>query len=164
MRANSLRDPRVANSVIQTNRLILECATSGLFVTLFYAIVDAQKRILRYVSAGHNPPILYKKATGDVQFLEADGIALGVLDDIELEEKEVALDEGDVIVLYTDGVTESINPRNEEFGEERLVQLIKEQHALPANELMKKIEDVVMAFTEDEPQFDDFTLMIVKIV
>lgn len=164
MRANSLRDPRVANSVIQTNRLILECATSGLFVTLFYAIVDAQKRTLRYVSAGHNPPILYKKATGDVQFLEADGIALGVLDDIELEEKEVALDEDDVIVLYTDGVTESINPRNEEFGEERLVQLIKEQHALPANELMKKIEDVVMAFTEDEPQFDDFTLMIVKIV
>ncbi len=164
MRASSLRDPRVSNSVIQTNRLILECAASGLFVTLFYAIVDVRKRSLRYVNAGHNPPILFKKITGDAQFLEADGIALGVLDQIELEEKEIALDEGDVILLYTDGVTESINPSNEEFGEERLVQLIKDHHDLPVNDLMKKIETVVMAFTEDEPQFDDFTMMVVKIV
>ncbi len=162
MRSNSLRDPRVAESVIQTNAHILECATSGLFVTLFYAIVDVRNRTLRYVSAGHNPPMLYKKETGAVQYLEADGIALAVIDDIKLEEKEVALEGGDVIVLYTDGVTEAMNPNNEEFGEERLIQLIKEQHELPAQELIKKIEDVVMNFAEDEPQFDDFTLMVVK--
>lgn len=163
MRSNSLQDPRVGDSVIRTNRMILECTTSGLFVTLFYAIIDAQSRVLRYVSAGHNPPILLKKATGEVHYLEADGIALGVLDAIELEEKEIALETGDVIVLYTDGVTEAINPNKEEFGEDRLMQLIKEQHELPANELIKTIENVVMEFTEDEPQFDDFTLMIVKI-
>ena len=164
MRANSLHEPEVSQAVIQTNRLILDCATSGLFVTLFYAIIDTQQRRLRYVSGGHNPPILFKKASNDVHLLEADGIALGVLDEIELEEKEEELKEGDVIVLYTDGVTESINPRDEEFGEERLIQLIKDHHTLSANELIQKITDVVMAFTEDEPQFDDFTLMIVKIV
>jgi sigma-B regulation protein RsbU (phosphoserine phosphatase) len=163
MRANSLQDPRVSHAVIQTNRLILECATSGLFVTLFYAIVDTQARRLKYVSAGHNPPILYKKKTGEIQLLEADGIALGVLDDIELEEKEVSLEEGDIIVLYTDGVTEAMNVQDEEFGEERLIQVISDNHALSANELNHKIEDVVMAFAGEAPQFDDFTLMVVKI-
>jgi sigma-B regulation protein RsbU (phosphoserine phosphatase) len=164
MRANSLRDPRVANAVLQTNRLILECATSELFVTLFYAIVDVHKHTLRYVNAGHNPPLLFKKATAEIQLLEADGIALGVLDEIELEEKDVTLEHGDMMVLYTDGVTEAINPAHEEFGEERLITLIQHHHILPANELIEKIEDAIMTFTEDEPQFDDFTLMVVKIV
>ena len=164
MRANSLHEPRVANAVIQTNQLILECATSELFVTLFYAIVDTQNRTLRYVNAGHNPPILFRKATGDIQLLEADGIALGVLEEIELEEKEVSLEQGDLILLYTDGVTESINPEKEEFGEERLITLIQENHTLSAKELVQKIQNEIMTFTEDEPQFDDFTLMVVNIV
>ena len=164
MHANSLNDPSVSNAVIQTNGHILDCAASGMFVTLFYAILDTHHHTLRYVSAGHNPPMLYKYATGDVHLLEADGIALGVLDEIELEEKEVSIEAGDVIVLYTDGVTESINPNNEEFGEERLLQLIKKYHRLSANALTGKIQEVVMEFIEDEPQFDDFTLMTVKIV
>ena len=162
MRANALQDPRVSHAVIQTNRLILECATSGLFVTLFYAIMDTQTRTLKYVSAGHNPPILYKQKTGAIHLLEADGIALGVMDDIELEEKEVALESGDVIVLYTDGVTEAANVQDEEFGEERLIQLIKENYTLSAGALMSKIKEVAMAFAGEAPQYDDFTLMIVK--
>jgi serine phosphatase RsbU (regulator of sigma subunit) len=162
MRANSLQNPHVSHAVIRTNKLILDCATSGLFVTLFYAIVDTQARILKYVSAGHNPPILYKKRTGEIQLLEADGIALGVLDDIELEERETSLEEGDLIVLYTDGVTEAMNVQDEEFGEERLIQLILDNHTSSANELSCKIKDVVMEFAGEAPQFDDFTLMVVK--
>ncbi len=162
MRANSLQDSHVSNAVIRTNRLILECATSGLFVTLFYAILDTQTRRLKYVSAGHNPPILYKNKTKEIQLLQADGIALGVLDDILLEEKEVSLEKGDVIALYTDGVTEMINTQEEEFGEERLIQLISENHTLSANDLIYKIKDVVMSFAGEAPQFDDFTVMIVK--
>jgi len=162
MRANSLQNPHVSQAVIRTNRLILDCATSGLFVTLFYAIVDTQTRILKYVSAGHNPPILYKKRTGEIQLLEADGIALGVLDDIELEEKKASLEEGDVIVLYTDGVTEAMNVQDEEFGEERLIRLILDNHTSSANELSRKIKDVVMEFAGEVSQFDDFTLMVVK--
>jgi sigma-B regulation protein RsbU (phosphoserine phosphatase) len=163
MRANSLQNPRVSSAVIQTNKLILECATAGLFVTLFYAIVDPQTRRLKYVNAGHNPPILYKKKTGDIHLLEADGIALGVLEDIELEEKEVVLEEGDVVVLYTDGVTEAVNVQDEEFGEERLVQFISEHHTLSASDLIHSIQDVVMTFAGEAPQYDDLTLMILKI-
>ncbi|GAK53818.1 conserved hypothetical membrane protein, SpoIIE and 5TMR of 5TMR-LYT family [Candidatus Moduliflexus flocculans] len=165
MRANSLRVNEVAQSVIQTNRLILECATSGLFVTLFYGIIEPKQRILRYVSAGHNPPILFRSATGEVELLEAEGIALGVIDEIELEEKTVTVEPGDVIVMYTDGVTESINTQEEEFGEARLIEEIKQHHALPAQELMSRItNDILAEFTQGEPQFDDFTMMVVKMV
>ncbi len=164
MRANSLHDTQVAQAVMQTNRLILECTTSGLFVTLFYGIVNTEQRTFRYVSGGHNPPMLFRNATGTIEMLEADGIALGVLDEIELEEKEISLETDDIMVLYTDGVTESINSHEEEFGEERLCQLIQEHHALSANELIHKIEKTVMDFTEDEPQFDDFTLLVVKMI
>jgi sigma-B regulation protein RsbU (phosphoserine phosphatase) len=163
MRANSLRDPRVSHAVIQTNRLILDCATSGLFVTLFYAIIDTQTRTLKYVSAGHNPPILYKHRTGEIQMLEADGIALGVMDDIELEEKEITLEQDDLLVLYTDGVTEATNLQDEEFGEQRLIQFISEHHTVAASELITRITDEAMSFAGEAPQFDDFTLMIVKI-
>lgn len=163
MRANSLNDPHVTGAVIRTNRLILDCATSGLFVTLFYGILDMQSRAMKYVCAGHNPPMLYKEQTGDIHMLEADGIALGVIDDIELEEKELTLEKGDVIVLYTDGVTEASNVQEEEFGEERLARLISEHYTLSASDLIAKIQDVVMSFAGEAPQFDDFTLTVVKI-
>lgn len=162
MRANSINDHRVANAVVQTNRLILDCTSSGLFVTLFYAILDTRNRALQYVCAGHNPPLLYKKRTGESLWLEADGIALGVIDDIELEEKEETLEEGDVLVLYTDGVTEATNLQEEIWEEERLLQLVKDSHSLSADDLAIKIRDAAMDFTGEAPQFDDFTLMVVK--
>ena len=164
MRANSLHDPKVAQAVIQTNHLILECTSSGLFVTLFYAMIDVKQRKIRYISAGHNPPFLFKNSSGEILMLEADGIALGAIDEIDLEEKEVSVEEGDVLVLYTDGVTESIDTQEEEFGEERLKQLIQEQHAQSADALMRTIEKRVMTFAGEEPQFDDFTLMVLKIL
>jgi sigma-B regulation protein RsbU (phosphoserine phosphatase) len=162
MRANSLNDPQVADAVLQTNRLILDCTSSGLFVTLFYAIVDIPHQTLRYVCAGHNPPLLYKRRTGERLWLEADGIALGVIEDIELEEKSLTLDDGDLLVLYTDGVTEATNLQEEIWGEERLMQLVMDNHDLSANELGDKIRDAAMEFTGAAPQFDDFTLMVVK--
>jgi phosphoserine phosphatase RsbU/P len=162
MRANSLNDPGVAEAVIRTNRLILDCTSAGLFVTLFYAIIDPRQRALRYVSAGHNPPLLYKPRTGETLWLEADGIALGVLDEIELEEKSCDLEPGDVIVLYTDGVTEATNLQDEIWGEEQLEHLVIAARDLPAGDLAAGIRDAAMAFAGDAPQFDDFTLMVVK--
>ncbi len=162
MRANAINDPRVAHAVQQTNRLILECTSSGLFVTLFYAIIDTRNRRLQYVCAGHNPPLVYKQQSGERIWLEADGIALGVIDEIELEEKELELETGDIVVLYTDGVTEATNLQDEIWGEERLLQLVTDSHELSASDLSAKICDTAMAFTGEAPQFDDFTLMLVK--
>lgn len=162
MRANSLNDPRVANAVQQTNRLILECTSSGLFVTLFYGIIDMRAHTLQYVCAGHNPPLLYQARTGEHAWLEADGIALGVIDEIELEEKEQTLEPDDILVLYTDGVTEATNLHDEIWGEERMLELVAASPDLSAAALTDRIRDAAMDFTGEAPQFDDFTLMVVK--
>ena len=85
------------------------------------------------------------------------------MQDIELEEKEISLGEGDIVILYTDEVTESINNKEEQFGQRRLIQVIEEGRNLPAQELIERIQQEVTAFSEGQPQFDDFTLMILKI-
>lgn len=163
IRANAVRNPTTANAIKQTNELILENAKQGMFVTLFYAILDKEKKTFNYVNAGHNPPILLKKSTDDIILLEAKGIALGVLEDIELEEKEIELESGDMIVLYTDGIIDAINDQEKEFGEEMLLNLISENYTMSALDLINKIKHEVIAFTGDQPQFDDFTLVILKV-
>lgn len=134
-----------------------------MFVTLFYGILDPKRKILTYVNAGHNPPLMLWRDGGDIIILEAKGIALGAMQDIELEEKEISLGEGDIVILYTDEVTESINNKEEQFGQRRLIQVIEEGRNLPAQELIERIQQEVTAFSEGQPQFDDFTLMILKI-
>jgi sigma-B regulation protein RsbU (phosphoserine phosphatase) len=135
-----------------------------MFVTLFYAVLDSKRKLLRYVNAGHNPPLLLKEAAGGVILLEAEGIALGVLDDIDLEERELELASNDVVVFYTDGVTESINEREEQFGQDRLIAAIEKGIDLPVQDLIDKVKEEVTIFAKGQPQFDDLTLVALKAV
>jgi len=133
-----------------------------LFVTLFYAILDSKKRTLTYVNAGHNPPILLQREPSKTVLLKARGIALGVVDDADLESAELELKSGDVLVLYTDGVTEAVNENKEEFGLERVAGLIRDNRELSAHDMIEKIKDEVTAFGGAQPQYDDITLMVLK--
>ena len=117
-----------------------------------------------YVNAGHNPPLLLRGDTGGVILLGAKGIALGVLDEINLEELQLDLARHDTVVFYTDGVTEAINEKEEQFGQERLVKLVAQNNHLSAQSLVDKIKDEVNAFSLGQPQFDDFTLVVLKTV
>lgn len=164
IRANARGNPSPERVLRQTNGLILEEVKSGMFVTVFYAILDTKKGTLTYVSAGHNPPIWLNRNTGDCKMLEAEGMALGVMEDIRLVEKQITLGRDDMLVLYTDGVIEAINQRKEEFGEERFISVIKESHTLAAKDLIEKINQEVFTFVGEEPQFDDLTLMVLKFV
>ena len=94
--------------------------------------------------------------------LTAKGVVLGVAEDIKLEERQVVIEPGDIVVLYTDGVTEPINGQVEEFGEERLMQTIANASDKPCHELVRLIHDAVSAFVGDQPQFDDYTLVGIK--
>jgi len=163
IRASTIGNPTVANAIEKANELIFADSKSSMFVTLFYAIVDSQKMKLKYINAGHNPPLLFRASTGDVHLLKAEGIVLGVLEDIRLEEAEIELTRGDVVVLFTDGITDANNEKKEEFGEERLIKVIRENSTLSAQDLMVKIQGEVMAFAGEQPQFDDITLMILKV-
>jgi sigma-B regulation protein RsbU (phosphoserine phosphatase) len=162
VRTNARGNPSVAEVIEAANSSISADSKSGMFVTLFYAILDLKARTLTYVNAGHNPPALFRALNSDIIMLKARGIALGALDEIVLEERTMQLDQGDTVVFYTDGVTEAVNDREEQFGEERLVALITECHGLSAGALVERIKSEVLAFCGTAPQFDDITVMVLK--
>jgi len=165
VRASTTRNPAAAEAIAQANKLIFEDSQStDMFVTLFYAILDSTKKSLKYVNAGHNPPLLIRKTPGDIVLLKAKGIALGVIDDIELEETEIKLTRGDVIALFTDGVTEAVGENKERFEQERLTRVIEKNHDLSAQNILKEIEKEVLRFAGKQPQFDDITLMVLKVI
>jgi len=163
VRANVSDSVTVSEAIRKTNSLIAENDRSNMFVTLFYGVLDPVKMTLTYVSAGHNPPFMLRKGGNDIILLKARGVALGVVPDIGLEEKEIKLDTGDIVVLYTDGVTEAINGREEQFGQDRVITITEKSRNWTAAEIMHQIKDRVLEFSHGQPQFDDITLMVLKI-
>jgi len=160
---SSIDDTRTASEAMQrANTMILHDSRSGMFVTSFYAVLDPKTMVIQFVDAGHCLPLLFKQATGTVSRIHAEGIALGVVDDIDLEEKQIKLESNDMLIFYTDGITEAINENNEQFGEARLMDMIRQNHSLSPDNLIAKIKDEVLAFAHGQPQFDDITLIILK--
>jgi sigma-B regulation protein RsbU (phosphoserine phosphatase) len=162
VRANVADDTTASEAMEKANHLISQEAKMGMFVTLFYAVLNPQKKLLQYVNAGHNPPFVAKKGSTDVILLRAKGIAMGVIDDAALEEKDIELDKNDIVVFYTDGITEAINGAGEQFGEKRLVETINQNIDLPPKELVARVKDTVFTFAQGQPQHDDFTLVVLK--
>jgi phosphoserine phosphatase RsbU/P len=164
VRANAMGKGTASEAIYTANTLISHDAASGMFVTLFYAVLDVKDNRLHYVNAGHNPPMLFKGNSGGVTLLSAKGIALGVMDDINLQEVEINLSPNDTLIFYTDGITEAIDSKEEQFGQKRLTQLIAANSHLSAQELANKIKDTVVDFTQGGAQFDDLTLVVLKTV
>jgi len=148
--------------LIRLNKLILEIQQSDMFITSFYGILDKQNKLLRYSNAGHNPPILYH---GDDKFekLKTRGKPLGIFEKIDLEERIVALSPGDIIVFYTDGVTDAADSEGKRFGEDRLKAVISKNGERSAEALTHSIFDSQKDFVQEEPQFDDITIVVLKV-
>ena len=139
------------------NSLLEEDNESLMFVTVFYAVFDPRSGELTYANGGHNPPLLVR-ADGTSEYLPTtDGVALGVMPDYEFEESCVELSPGDMVVLYTDGVTEAIDADNEEFGTERLEEVFRAGPPASVEEASDAVFGAVRAFAGDAPQFDDIT-------
>lgn len=163
VRATMTRTLDISSSLQQANDLICRDSTSGMFVTLFYAVPIPEERKLRYVNAGHNPPLLLRKGSDEMVALRGKGIALGVKQNIRLEENVIDIGPGDTLILYTDGVTEAVNEKGEAFGEERLKLAIRESRDATAREIILRIQDAVIAFAGTMHQFDDITLLVAKV-
>ncbi len=134
------------------------------FVTCFYGILDLTTGQLDYSRAGHNPPYLVR---GDqVQTLDAaSGLPLGMLRRVNYDTATVQLAAGDTLLLFTDGITEAMNPRQEEYGEERLVQLLSARASvLGVEELVRLVTQEAIAFAEGAPASDDMTVLSVRYV
>jgi sigma-B regulation protein RsbU (phosphoserine phosphatase) len=164
VRVNVADNPTASQAMQKANHMISQETKMGMFVTLFYAVLTPEKKLLHYINAGHNPPFVVKEGSGDVILLRASGIAMGVIDDVLLEEKVIELGSNDIVVFYTDGITEAINRKSEQFGEKRLIETINRYAALPPKDLISRVKDEVFAFAQDQPQFDDFTLVILKAI
>jgi len=151
-----------AAAIRDANTIIANDSKSGMFVTLFYGFLDSADHTLTYVNAGHNPPIHFRAADSTLSDLAATGIAMGALPDAAYSQESVEMLPGDILVLYTDGITEAENKDLEMFGLERLERLILASSQVPANELIQEILAAVRSFTGDHPQSDDITLMVIR--
>jgi serine phosphatase RsbU (regulator of sigma subunit)/DNA-binding NarL/FixJ family response regulator len=144
-----------------TNRRILMDARAGLFVTAFFAILEPATGIVTYCNAGHNPPyVLRAQDDGSAHALRPTGIALGVLEDRAWEQETIQLGPGDVLLVYTDGVTEAKDPQGHFFGPKRLVDAARASLGRSALEVQDSLLAQLSGFVGSAPQFDDITLMI----
>ena len=149
------------NSVSFANNILYHNTDPTRYATLFYSILNKDDHKITYCNAGHNSPYLFSPG-GDPVRLSEGGIVVGMIPDYIYEEKSVDLRSEDVFVLYSDGVTEAMNFEEEEFGEERLENSIRQNLQLSADDLIKAIFKDVESFTKGAPQSDDITMVIVK--
>jgi serine phosphatase RsbU (regulator of sigma subunit) len=131
------------------------------FITFFFGILDPATGDLTYVSAGHNPPVLVR-AAGGYDLLEGGGVILGILPMAKYEESHARLERGDVLVMFSDGVTEAPNPADEEYGEERLAKLVAGIADKSAPEIVAAIHASVAEYTEGAPPADDITVVVTR--
>jgi anti-anti-sigma factor len=157
-----------AEVMARMNDFVTEDMKKGMFVTIFYSILDSKNRIISYASAGHNPMILYRAETDETYFLNPRGFPVGISlpDDTlfrrSIDVEKIKLKKDDMLVIYTDGVTEAMNESREQYGEERLLQLIKASGKLSPQEFIDRLSDNIKEFTGDQPQNDDITVVAIK--
>lgn len=163
------RSMKSASEVLaRVNDFVVGDMKKGMFVTLFYVIIDSKKRRINYASAGHNPMILYRQGTKKTYYLNPRGFPVGIsLPDPELFKKSIESDtiqlaEDDILLIYTDGITEAMNNSRDMFSEERLLDVIRKSGNLKTDEFVEKLKDEIHSFTEGFEQNDDITLVAIK--
>jgi serine phosphatase RsbU (regulator of sigma subunit) len=145
----------------RANEFLNKSVEPGKFVTAFLGVLDAASGRLAYVNAGHNPPVLMR-ATGAVEMLEAGGVILGIMPDARYASGEATLAPGDLVALYTDGVTEGADAANELWGEDRLTALLRSAAPSPARDIATRIVREVRAFEGERGPADDITVLVAK--
>jgi sigma-B regulation protein RsbU (phosphoserine phosphatase) len=143
------------------NRHILESSTPNKFITMLLAEVNPRISSLRYVNAGHNPGFLLR-GSGAVDELPSGGVPLGLLPGSRYPMRELALEPGDLLCIYSDGITEAESMAEEEFGNERLIDVLRRHRDAPLAEVLDAIRSEVGAFSEGHPQGDDQTLVLLR--
>jgi phosphoserine phosphatase RsbU/P len=165
LRALASVDHDLAELMTRINILVYEASSASRYATLFYAEYDPPSRQLSYVNAGHNPPVILRGSSGDYQVfrLETGGSVIGLLQQC-YQQGSFPLEPGDLMVLFTDGISESMNTRDEEWGEDRLIEFAKTCHGLPAQGAMTRILAAAEAFAAGASQHDDMTLVALRIL
>jgi len=147
--------------MMRLNKATCAQCPSNRFITFFFCVLDTTSGDLKFANAGHNPPIVVR-ASGEAQMLEGGGPVLGIVPFATYQEQHAHLDPGDMLVLYSDGVTEANNPDYEEYGEERFIEVLQRCRNEPATAIVQAVTKSVADFTAGAPQADDITLAVAK--
>ena len=145
------------------NRLYMHNVSFTTFVTIFFAKFNPTTRLLTYANAGHNSAFLYRTAKKEEAWLRPTGPAIGLMEGFNVRTEEVELKDDDILLLYTDGITEAMNSQGEQFGTERLARLVEENTALSAQELANKLLVTVSEFAEGKSFIDDISIIASKV-
>jgi len=161
VRAQSQARSTISEVMGEINQYIFENSPPNKFLTLFYAELDPETGTLAYSNGGHNPPMMVRQ-NGDVERLETGGLPIGMMQGVAYEQAIVTFAPGDVLVIYSDGITESVNEREEEFEEERLIEVVKNNAGRSASGIRDRIDEALSRFVGTTAPVDDMTLMIIK--
>ena len=162
IRATGIRAVSPSECITYSNGLLEKESVNNMFVTVFYGIYNIKTGEVKYTNAGHNPPYVLKQ-NGSAEKLPVTGnMAIGIFGDFEYQEETLQLEHGDTLLLYIDGVTEAINPREEEYGDERLRKLLCQSNKLTCQEIIDTVKADVKTFADGEEQSDDITLLALK--
>ena len=154
-----------AETAAALNSFLYEDLTRAeLFITMFYLKYHAASRELSFANAGHNPPLTWRAQSRSLEFLDAEGLILGVFSKVDFEEKRVRLHPGDLLLLYTDGIIEAENSEGSFFGESRLVALLEEHHDLSPQEIIDTLLSRVRLFIGTTAFNDDVSLVAIRVL
>lgn len=159
IRASAVNYASPAGALKDVNQQVIAHSTSDMFVTVFYAILDEESQAITYANAGQNPPLL-RRAQGGIEQLTRTGAAIGIMEDLDLKDVSFTLSSNDLLVIYTDGVTEAFDSQGEQYGITRLIEAVT--NAPPANAKLQlaHLSSRLAAFTSGAPPFDDITFFI----
>ncbi len=161
LRSQALINVESANCVQNINKLLYNNTESHRFATLFYGVLNPEEHKIKYCNAGHDQPILLRKAKLENQ-LESTGLILGVMEEFPYDSAMIDIEVDDVLILYTDGITEAMNADEEEFGLERTLAVITAHADQSAADIQQALLDAVNAHASGHTQSDDITLMVIK--
>lgn len=168
LRLEARGNKSAADVLAKVNNFVSDDVKKGMFVTIFYIILDSKRRVINYASAGHNPMILYRGETKNTYFLNPKGIPVGLnlLEEDSftntIRKENIKLKKDDMLIIYTDGITEAMNRKKEQFGEERFLNLIREDGHHSPQAFVGKLDEALANFTGNAPQNDDITLVVIK--
>jgi serine phosphatase RsbU (regulator of sigma subunit) len=160
--AEAKRSSSPRKVLLSVHRLLLDMSQADMFVTVFYGVLDPAQSNLRYARAGHDRPLLFSPTTGEWRFLTGKGTVLGFVEEVSLEEVGVDLRPGDLLIFYTDGITDANSPAGEFFGSERLRKTVCAAGGLGADDMCDHIFEHVDQFQTGAVQHDDMALLVVK--
>jgi serine phosphatase RsbU (regulator of sigma subunit) len=162
IRTTAVNTPEPSQAMEKANNLITSDNRTEMFLTAFYGVLDSQTGELRFANGGHNRPMWLRNTANELSTLTARGTILGAFSDLTFEEGRIQIEPGDVVVFYTDGVTEAMNPQGDIFTEERLCEVLTQYRYHSAAEIEIGIIQAVRDFVQDAPQSDDYTMVVLK--